>query len=199
MPETTVVGPDVVARKLGIDFDTLTDFEKAIVTDEVLAAQGKVRDFLNRPLTPTNVQVKELPYDDTYPLSDVQAWPAGLNLPDTRYKVAAYQVIPDNPGYYDVTFAVGLDVAQDDDLTSIRTYIRDDATAHVEQHPAFVGKVVRRISSVSAEGQSIRYTNDPTDPDAAGGAQSLATLRRWRRLGVGHGSDPDPRPWPYRA
>jgi hypothetical protein len=199
MNETLYVPVAKVAAHLGLDPAALTEVQKEILTDAILDAQGKVAEYLNRPLEPRSETLTGLWRDERYAHSEVRAWPEAVARLDNRLAVTTYAPNSEYAATWDVTFAVGLDVENDPELDPIRRFIRQDAVAGLDGHAAFPG-LERRVKSVSAEGQSLTFEGRGASPDAAGGTLTVGTLRRWRRYAVGRAPAPrDSRPWPYRA
>lgn len=201
MTDTLLVPVAKVAPWLGLDPAALTPIQTELISDAIFDAQSKVIEFLCRPLEPRSETLTALYRDDEYAPTDARAWPEAKALLDDRHKVVASTPNAERPDLYDVTFDVGLDVANDAELDSIRRFIRQDAVAALQGSVALAGEgFTREVTSVSAEGQSVSYAKKATSPDQAGGTLTVGSLRRWKRYAVGRAPAPhDQRPWPYRA
>lgn len=175
---TLLVPAAAVATKLGLDPQRLPPPVKARIEDAIMDAQTKVETHLGRPLVATETTITSLYPDVTYPLNDHRAWPQAKTFLDDRYRVADAVPVLAEPGTYNVTFKVGLDVANDPDLNIIRRFLLIDAAENLTADPLFTA--VKRVpSSVSAGGQSVSYTT-PKGADP-GGAITLKSLNRWKR------------------
>lgn len=186
-----------VAEWLDLDAANLTPRQTNIIKRRIVAAQNRVADYLHRPLTPSTVVLSELWQDERYPTSEPEAWPQAGPLLDDVYRVVSATPGPDGTTW-DVTFSVGLDVANDDRLSSIKDFVLEDVIEYLTNSP-FFKEIKRQVKSVSAEGQSVSYVGRAQSPDAAGAGTTLNDLRRWRRYSVGRApTTHDTRPFPYR-
>jgi hypothetical protein len=167
------------------------------IQDAILDAQGKVMGYLNRPLFPTEHTITGLAPFEAWPLEDHRAWPYGERFGD-RYRVAGYTPNVEDPTRFDVTFRVGLDVANDPDLYPILAFIRQDAVANLIGDPLF-SAVSRPVTSVSADGQSVSYAQGSSTADSAGGGMTLGSLKKWRRMSIYQPVGVRTTSWPYSS
>ncbi|MEQ7008476.1 hypothetical protein ABN028_20080 [Actinopolymorpha sp. B17G11] len=190
----TVVPTEDVARLLGLP-DPLPADKAWQIEQALLDAEGAVVGHIGRPIVAV-----EKTLTDQYPvpgiaLTDPDAWPDAQVQLDDRIKVL--ETTATEGGRFTVRFLVGLDVANDPELRRIYTFIRDSAVESLRNNPDG-GIGTRRVSSVSAEGQSVSYANDTPGGAAAPGAPpTLDSLNRWKRRAAYMRRTPRPVPWPY--
>lgn len=185
-----------IAAELGLVYADLSTTDKALVARKAARAESRVSDYLNRPLTPVVSTVEDLlPLGDENH-RDYRTWPQVAGKWDDRYDVVTVEAAASGEeGLYDVTFAIGLDVATDAALASIREFIISDAAERLAQDPRFTA-VERAVVSVSAGGQSVTYARP--EGNAAGAPVDIATLRRWKRMPAARVNTTVPfQPWPY--
>ncbi|MFG2141835.1 hypothetical protein [Streptomyces sp. NPDC048650] len=183
-----VGSPEAVADALGVPLP-LSSAQRGAYEEEIRNAQADVAAYLNRPLVPTATTLRAVTPYWTDALDDIDAWPALL---DDIAEVITYRANPD--GTYDVDLLVGLNGAQEE--TVVR-YVVAHAAESVRQRPDQRGPG-RRVSSVSAEGQSISYESAPTTGQA-GALPTINSLNRLRRLVFQPLSRPPRAPWPYSS
>ncbi|MGI5337660.1 hypothetical protein ACQEVS_09815 [Streptomyces sp. CA-181903] len=123
-------------------------------------------------------------------LEDIETWP--VHIDDTA-EVVSYRGNPD--GTYDVDLLVGLNGAKEE--TVVR-YVVAHAAESVRQRSDGNTGPGRRVSSVSAEGQSISYESAPT-AGQAGALPAIDSLNRLRRLTYQPLIRPPRAPWPYSS
>ncbi len=187
---TLLVQPEVVARKLGVR-TALTADQRETIEDAILDATQTVEGYLQRPLTPRAQTVTGLYPRPGYALEDWRAWSVEI---DDDYAVAT--AVAKDDGTYDVTFTVGLDAAQHPDIVR---YVRVHAVETVRlDDESGMGK--RRVSSMSAEGQSMSWESGRAPSGDAGALPALESLKRHRRLpGAYQAKRPAPAPWPMTS
>ncbi|GAA5071001.1 hypothetical protein [Streptomyces similanensis] len=187
-----VTSPEAVAKELGVPLPLTVEQRDDLLT-AIRKAQADVVGYLGRPVVPQLLARTALtPYvrrGDS--LEDVEAWP--LEDVDDLVCVAAYRDRGD--GTYDVDFLVGLDGAVNDPIVR---YVTTHAAESERQRPGGVGSQGRRVTSVSAEGQSISYEAAPT-PGQAGALPTLDSLSRHKRRLFQPLNGPARPPWPYSS
>lgn len=182
-----IVHPEKVARrlKLPLPLDADTTW---LISNAIRTAQGRVRTYLRRPITPQQVTITGL-----YP------WVDGWQLPDRDARAITSTAETDSngqlTGYYTVTYTTGLDAATDLDLFPIRDFVLLSALNDPEvlrfwrqQNPT----TTREITSSSADGQSISYKPSTLGGGGAAGSATpgalpdLTGLNEWqvRHIGV---------------
>lgn len=184
-----------VATKLGLALPLAPSVEERIDL-AISESQDKVEAYLRRPLVATTRTVTGLWATPGVPLDSSEAWPAAIGILDDRFRVASTVVSVTEPGAFDVTFLVGLDVAGDPALKPIKTYIRGDAVADLIADPMFTA-VHRVVKSVSAGGQSVTFEPAERAAGAVGARMTIESLKQWRRLSIGQPASHALSPWPY--
>ncbi|MFE4575726.1 hypothetical protein [Streptomyces chartreusis] len=183
--------PEAVAKELGVPLPLTAEQRDDLLT-AIRKAQADVVGYLGQPVVPQLVTRTALtPYvgrDDR--LEDADSWPFNV---DDLVQVSAYRVRQD--GTYDVDFLVGLDGATIDPIVR---YVTTHAAESERLRPGGAGSQGRRVSSVSAEGQSISYESAPTTGQA-GALPELASLSRWKRRLFQPLNRPARPPWPYSS
>lgn len=188
MGQGLVTSPEAVADALGVPLPITPEQRDALET-AIRGAQSDVVGHINRPIVPRALTLRAVTPFYTGRLDDADTWP--LPDQDDNVTVIAYRSNPD--GTYDVDFLIGLDGLREE--TVVR-YVTAAAAESERQRPGGVGATGRRVSSVSAEGQSISYEGAPTEGQA-GAAPTLSSLNRLRRLLVQPLNRPVRPPWPY--
>ncbi|MDH6628654.1 hypothetical protein M2271_006487 [Streptomyces sp. LBL] len=183
-----VTSPEAVADALGVSLPITADQRSALETS-IRNAQADVVAHLNRPLVPKAVTLRAATPFYTANLDDADSWP----LPDQDDLVQVLAYRPHGNGTYDVDFLVGLNGATEE---TIVRYVTAHAAESERQRPGGVGNSGRRVSSVSAEGQSISYETTPTEGQA-GALPTLDSLNRLRRRLYQPLNSPPRPPWPY--
>lgn len=184
-----VTSPEAVAEELGVPLPITPEQRDHLLT-AIRKAQADVVAYLNRPVIPTLVTRTALTPYQAYTLEDPEAWPFEA---DDLVQVSAYRDLGN--GTYDVDFLVGFDGAANE---SVVRYVTAHAAESERNRPGGVGAQGRRVSSVSAEGQSISYEAAPI-AGQAGALPALASLSRWRRLLFQPLNRPARPPWPYSS
>ncbi|MER5222851.1 hypothetical protein [Streptomyces flaveus] len=185
-----VTSPEAVADALGVPLP-ITPEQRFALETAIRAAQADVSSYLARPLIPRTVTLPAVTPRWTEDLDNPDSWP--LPDQDDLVEVAAYH--PRGDGTYDVDLLVGLNGVAE---AAIVRYVTAHAAESERLRPGGVGSQGRRVSSVSAEGQSISYESAPTAGQAGAvpTLDSLSGLRRRLYRPVG----PPPRaPWPYSS
>ncbi|MFI5990286.1 hypothetical protein ACIBAC_00330 [Streptomyces sp. NPDC051362] len=185
-----VTSPENVAKELGVPLPLDAEQRDDLLT-AIRKAQADVVAYLRQPIVPQLVTRPALtPWAAEEDLDDVDAWPFDV---DDQAQVAAYRQRDD--GSYDVDFLVGLDGAANE---AIVRYVTTHAAESERLRPGGVGSTGRRVSSVSAEGQSISYESAPT-PGQAGALPTLDSLSQWKMRLIAKMGGPVRPPWPYTS
>ncbi|QOV40156.1 hypothetical protein IM697_18185 [Streptomyces ferrugineus] len=186
-----VTSPEAVAKELGVPLPLDAEQRDDLLT-AIRKAQADVVAYLGQPAIPQLVTRTALtPYwhrDED--LGDPKSWPFEA---DDLVQVSAYR--PRGDGTYDVDFLVGFDGAAIDPVVR---YVTTHAAESERNRPGGVGSQGRRVSSVSAEGQSISYESEPTTGQA-GALPTLDSLSRWKRRLFAPLNQPARPPWPYSS
>jgi hypothetical protein len=183
-----VTSPEAVADELGVPLP-ITPEQRGALETAIRNAQADVVGHINRPIVPRALTLRAVMPFYTGRLDDADTWP--LPEQDDNVVVSAYRANSD--GTYDVDFLIGLNGAREE---TIVRYVTAAATESERQRPGGVGATGRRVTSVSAEGQSISYESAPTEGQA-GAAPTLASLNRLRRSLYQPLNRPARPPWPY--
>ena len=114
--------------------------------------------------------------DDAWPLDDKRAWPQVSGRWDTRFKVVSYTPNVTDPALFDVTFLVGLDVAN--------IAAQYELAAGAEARPFFIAPnpsnsniVFRTFTSILPD---VTLTGTKTAPTLL--IKHLAVLSHWARV-----------------
>ncbi|MFE7072562.1 hypothetical protein ACFU96_21025 [Streptomyces sp. NPDC057620] len=186
-----VTSPEAVAKELGVPLPLDAEQRDDLLT-AIRKAQADVVGYLGQPVIPQLVTRTALTprwgRDDQ--LEDADSWPFDV---DDLVQVFAYRDRGD--GTYDVDFRVGLDGAAVDPVVR---YVTTHAAESERLRPGGVGSQGRRVSSVSAEGQSISYESAPTTGQA-GALPELSSLSRWKRRLFQPLNRPVRPPFPYSS
>ncbi|NGO67896.1 hypothetical protein [Streptomyces boncukensis] len=183
-----VGSPEAVADALGVALP-LTAAQRGRYEQTLRDAQADVVAYLNRPLVPRAVTLRAVSPSGIGDPEDPCSWP--VDLSDDFVEVTAWRQNPD--GTYDVDLLVGLDGAREEKVVR---YVVAHAAESIRQRPDQDGG--RRVSSVSAEGQSISYESAPSTGQA-GALPTLASLNGLRRLALQRVGGPPRAPWPYSS
>ncbi|MEU9699547.1 hypothetical protein [Streptomyces sp. NPDC047981] len=184
-----VASPEAVADALGLPLP-LTPAQRTTYETEIRNAQADVSAYLNRPIIPTLTTLRGLRPHGSGDLDDGATW--ALDLDDIAV-VESYRSNPD--GTYDVDLLVGLHGVQEDPVVR---YVVAHAAEAIRQRPDGSGAAGRRVSSVSAEGQSVSYESTPATGQA-GAPPVIGSLHRLRRLTFQPVRRPARAPWPYSS
>lgn len=184
-----VGSPEAVADALGVPLP-LSSAQRSAYEEEIRNAQADVVAYINRPLVPTATTLRGVTPRWTDALDDTDAWPVHL---DDIAEVITYRANADCT--YDVDLLVGLNGAQEE--TVVR-YVVAHAAESARQRPDQSAGSGRRVSSVSAEGQSISYDSAPATGQA-GAPPTINSLNRLRRLVFQPLTRPPRAPWPYSS
>jgi hypothetical protein len=183
-----VTSPEAVADSLGVPLPITAEQRSALET-AIRNAQADVVGYLNRPIIPKTIVLPAATPRWTDDLDDPETWP--LPDQDDFVEVSAYR--PRGDGTYDVTLLAGLNGVGEQDVVR---YVTAHAAESERQRPGGVGNAGPRVSSVSAEGQSISYESAP-QPGQAGALPTLDSLKRLRRHLYKPLNQPARPPWPY--
>ena len=193
-PTGYVASTEEVARKVGLDPDALTDDQETAILDAILDAQSQVQAFLNREsLFQTARSITDQYPDTTYELTDWHAWPDVLAAVDDDFTVVSSAIQAD--GWYTVSVLTGIDART---ITPIRRWIVRTAAEQLRSDPdSAIG--TRRVSSLSAEGQSISYEKGSEAQGTPGNVPPLDSLARWRRPVIYRRTTVSAGAWPYQG
>ncbi|MFF0754404.1 hypothetical protein [Streptomyces sp. NPDC004267] len=175
-----------IADKLQVPLP-LSAAQREAFRDAIADAQSDVAGHLGRPLLPSPRTLSGARPLFGYDLYDARAWP--LDGVDDIVTVARVTEKPD--GRYDVDLLVGLDA---DAERPIVRYVVAHAAEGLRNDPATGNG--RRVTSVSAEGQSISYETAPA-AGQAGALPTLDSLNGYRKLLLRPLPVAPAQPWPY--
>lgn len=186
-----VTSPEAVAKELGVTLPLTAEQRDDLLT-AIRKAQADVVGYLGQPVIPQLVTRTALTphWRCAENLDDPESWPFET---DDLVQVSAYRLRDD--GTYDVDFLAGFDGASND---AVVRYVTTHAAESERNRPGGVGNQGRRVSSVSAEGQSISYESAPT-AGQAGALPELSSLSRWKRRLVKPLNRAARPPWPYSS
>jgi hypothetical protein len=184
-----IASPEQLADELGVPLP-LDAVQRETFRDSLAKAQADVAGYLKRPLVPKPMVLRNVGLRPFYPLSDARAWP----LPDVDDSVSVAGWEQNDDETYTVRILVGLNAAAEEPI--VRYVVAHAAERHRNSPAGEAAAGGRRVSSVSADGQSISYEASPV----AGQAGALPTLdslgdyrkRLWRTIATAPAS-----PWPY--
>lgn len=203
MPAMTTLTPeaeadliDAALDELNMDAATATDRQRALVGRRIQQTiNAKVLPFLNREnFDVYTVVVPGLWLVPGYDPTHVDAWTPRPVFPD-RVRVLSHTPNVEDPELYDVTFEVGLSLANPE-AAAILDFIAVDAAESLTGHPAFPS-APPTVKSVSGGGQSMSWETRASTPDAPGGKLVVASLARFKRFNVGVAAPPVRANWPY--
>ncbi|MFD0351755.1 hypothetical protein ACFQ0M_48030 [Kitasatospora aburaviensis] len=177
-----------MAEKIGIPLP-LTGAQRDTLRTAIEDAQADVEAYLVRPLVPRLAILNGVRPEPGRDLGSWKAW--AYCGPDDDFTVDGWTLMPD--GTYDVQLRVGLDGAAE---RPIRRFVVAHAAESLRNTPTAGGSSGRRVSSLSAEGQSISYEGAPS-AGQAGALPVLATLDGYRQPPVYVRPRPAAAPWPY--
>ncbi|WP_328333337.1 hypothetical protein [Streptomyces sp. NBC_00455] len=187
-----VASPEAVADALGVTLP-LASAQRSTYETEIRNAQADVAAYLGRALVPAVTTRRGLTPYWTDALEDADAW--HLDVDDIA-EVISYRANGD--GTYDVDLLVGLDGAKEESVVRyVVAHAAESLRQRTDQATTAAGSG-RRVSSVSAEGQSVSYDSAPTTGQA-GALPTINSLNRLRRLVFQPLSRPPRAPWPYAS
>ncbi|MEU6632826.1 hypothetical protein ABZ905_31770 [Streptomyces parvus] len=181
-----IASAEQIADKLHIPLP-ITAAQRETFRDAIRDAQADVVGYLGRPLVPEPRELLAVTPLYGYDFNDPQAWPI-QHLDDV---VTVVRYIDATDGTYDVELLVGLDGAAEE---PIARYVVAHAAEGIRNSPAAGGE--RRVTSLSAEGQSVSYEAAPT-AGQAGSLPALDSLSGYRRLAYRPIAVTAATPWPY--
>lgn len=188
--EGFVASVEEVARRLGVH--PATPAQAEVIEGQLWDAQGDVEGELNRPLLPTQHVLTEMEPWPGYEHTDARAWPGLLDRFDDVVTVVSAVAQPD--GTYTLTVDVGLDARE---VPAIRRYIVAAAVESARVNPD-VALGGRRVTSVSADGQSVSYAAAQPEAGTAGAPPTMDALkRRYLKRSAFVRRLPESPPWPY--
>lgn len=183
-----IVSAEEIAEELGVALP-ITAVQREHFWRAIRKAQADVTGYLGRPIVPApRVLPRERPVFG-YDLDDSRAWL--IDQGDDVVTVVSH--IDNLDGTYGVQILTGLDGASEE---PIRRYVIAHAAETVRNDPALSQDGTRRVTSVSAEGQSISYDSAPL-PGQAGSAPSIDSLSGYRRRLFRPIAAAPGAPWPY--
>ncbi|RSS97252.1 hypothetical protein EF903_01650 [Streptomyces sp. WAC05292] len=165
-----LVSPEQVADELGVPLPLTAAQREAFRTD-IAKAQADVSGYLGRPIIPRPERLRSVLPLFGYALSDARAWPAASY--DDITTVLSYAPAAD--GRYDVRLLIGLHAAQEEPIVR---YVLAHAAETIRNKPGANSE--RRVTSVSAEGQSISYDTAPV-AGQAGALPALDSLAGYKK------------------
>ncbi|MFD9248386.1 hypothetical protein [Streptomyces bottropensis] len=187
-----LASPEQIADKLGVPLP-LTAQQREDFRDAISDAQSDVVGYLGRPLIPQPRTLTDVQPVYGYDLYDPRAWP--VHDLDDVVTVVSYKETQD--GAYDVQLLVGLNAAAEQPIVR---YVIAHAVEGIRNNPAAGPDTGsgegRRVTSVSAEGQSISYDSAPA-AGQAGALPALDSLSGFRKLVVRPLPVVAASPWPY--
>ncbi|MGW0757170.1 hypothetical protein ACWD1Y_11880 [Streptomyces sp. NPDC002814] len=181
-----------IADKLGVPLP-LTPQQREDFRDAIADAQSDVVGYLGRPLLPQPRTLSAVRPVYGYDLYDARAWP--VHDLDDVVTVVSYKETED--GAYDVQLLIGLNAAAEKPIVR---YIVAHAVEGIRNRPAASPNsgsgAGRRVTSVSAEGQSISYDSAPV-AGQAGALPALDSLSGYRKFTIRPLPTVAASPWPY--
>lgn len=179
-----------IADKLKVPLP-LTAQQREDYRDAIADAQSDVAGHLMQPLLPQPRTLSAVQPQSRYDLYDRRAWP--LSDVDDVVTVVSYTEIED--GTYDVQVRIGLDGAAEKPIVR---YVIAHAVESIRNNPnaAENSGAGRRVTSLSAEGQSISYDSAPAEGQA-GALPTLASLDGYRKRVFRPIPVVPATPWPY--
>lgn len=185
-----VASPEQLADELGVPLP-LTAAQREDFRTKLGKAQADVAGYLNRPLVPSPKTLRGVHPMPFHELTDARAWP----VPDVDDVVKVVSYAQDADESYTVRLRIGLDAAAE---APICRYVLAHATEGIRNSPGSeqTANGGRRVTSVSAEGQSISYETSPTTGQA-GALPTLDSLKNYRKLLWRPLPTAPATPWPY--
>jgi hypothetical protein len=183
-----LASPEQIADKLGVPLP-LTAQQREAFRDAIADAQSDVAGYLGRPLVPRPRTLTAVQPFYGFDLNDPRSWP--VPDMDDAVHVVSYKETAD--GAYDVRLLVGLNAAAE---RPIVRYIVAHAVETIRNSPDSGSGGGRRVTSVSAEGQSISYDSAPV-AGQAGALPALDSLAGYRKLVYRPIPVVAASPWPY--
>lgn len=179
-----------IADKLKIPLP-LTAQQREEFRDAITDAQSDVAGYLMQPLIPQPRTLTAVYPLYGYDLYDPRAWP--LRSVDDVVTVTGYSEKED--GTYDVQLLLGLNAAAEPPIVR---YVIAHAVEALRNDPAGSpdAGAGRRVTSLSAEGQSVSYDSAPTEGQA-GALPTLASLAGYRKRVYRPIPVVPAAPWPY--
>ncbi|MBV1940761.1 hypothetical protein KUF83_29960 [Streptomyces sp. BV286] len=184
-----------IADKLGVPLP-LTASQRESYRDAIADAQSDVAGYLGRPLLPQPRTLTDVKPLYGYDLYDPRAWP--VHELDDVVTVTSYSDNADGEDTYDVQLMVGLNAAAE---RPIVRYVIAHAAEGIRNSPTQPPGSTstdrgRRVSSVSAEGQSVSFESAPV-AGQAGALPALDSLAGYRKLVIRPLPVVAAAPWPY--
>lgn len=185
-----LASPEQLADELGVPLP-LSPAQREAFRDRISKAQEDVAGHLRRPLVPTPKTLRGVTPMPFEPLDQATAWP----VPDVDDIVTVVSYTQETDGTYTVRLLVGLDAAAEKPIVN---FVLAHAAERIRNSPGSEPTAGggRRITSVSAEGQSVSYETAPV-PGQAGALPTLDSLNHYRKLMWRPLPTASAAPWPY--
>ncbi|MFG3132872.1 hypothetical protein ACGFZU_34890 [Streptomyces tendae] len=183
-----IASAEEVADQLGVALP-LTAVQRERYWTKIRDAQADVSSYLGRPLVPTPRRLLGVKPLWGYSLNDPQAWP--IQQYDDVVTVLGH--VDNLDGTFAVDLLVGLDAAAEEPIVR---YVVAHAAEAIRNDPTASESSSRRVSSVSAEGQSISYDSAPT-AGQIGAPPTLDSLSSYRPRLYRTVATASATPWPY--
>ncbi|MGC4950905.1 hypothetical protein ACLQ2N_32535 [Streptomyces sp. DT224] len=179
-----------IADKLKVPLP-LSAQQRETFRDAITDAQSDVAGYLMQPLLPQPRTLAGVHPVYGWDLYDARAWP--LHDVDDIVTVVSYSENPD--GSYDVQLLTGLNAAREEPIVR---YVIAHAAESIRNDPGTAGGdgAGRRVTSLSAEGQSVSYDAAPLEGQA-GALPTLASLAGYRKRVYRPIPVTPAAPWPY--
>ncbi|MEW1657833.1 hypothetical protein [Streptomyces sp. NPDC093707] len=178
-----------VADELGLPLP-LTAAQREHLWTRIRQAQADVSGYLCRPLIPAPLRLEGVTPLYGIPLDDPHAWPTPQGLDDV-VSVSSYAATAD--GTYTVELLVGVDGSAEEPIVR---YVVAHAAEALRNDPSSPAGGSRRVTSVSAEGQSVSYDTAPLTGQV-GALPVLDSLSGYRLRLYRPIATATPTPWPY--
>lgn len=183
-----IASAEQVADALNVPLP-ITAAQRERYWQKIREAQADVLAYIGRPLIPTPQQLLSAMPMFGYSLDDPQAWP--IQRYDDVVSVVSY--VNNLDGTYDVQLLVGVDGSSEQPIVR---YVVAHAAEALRNDPASDTDGSRRVSSVSAEGQSISYDTAPA-PGQPGALPTIDSLSGYKRRIYRPLTTAPTAPWPY--
>ncbi|WNZ14976.1 hypothetical protein [Streptomyces sp. 11x1] len=183
-----IASAEEMADELGVTLPLTAALRERYWT-KIRAAQADVSSYLGRPLVPTPRRLLDVTPLWGYALNDPQAWP--IQQFDDVVTVIGH--VDNLDGTFTVDLLVGLDAATEEPIVR---YVVAHAAEAIRNDPTAPESGTRRVTSVSAEGQSISYDSAPL-AGQVGAPPLLDSLSGYRPRLYRTIATASANPWPY--
>jgi hypothetical protein len=175
------VDPTDVARKVGLDFDSLTDDQQWLIGDAIRDAQSDVEAYLGRAIMPTEYRAEGAVQNPITGKWDLPEQP--VITVDT---VTAETDTEGRPtGRYTVDYTAGLNARTNQALRPIRRYVA--AAACLDPTVTRLSDKMRPVTGVNVDGQGITFGTGgqatKTGVAKPGDLPDMSSMDRWRVKG----------------